>query len=324
MNNHIKKDNLLKKFDMGFPQKINKIITLHNEFESGYVDNTFYPFLPGIIVCLNDVHASNIPMNNFLIDKNMLLINYCISGRCEFKIAENAYKYVKDNYTSIGTYTVHDSFNYPANYYLGYEIFICKDMFTNETKKTLSSFNIDIDTIYKRYNNKDNLSLIETDIHIQRLWLELYNEKEPDNGLVRINVLKVLHYLTHSKNTVPANSTYLTKNQMRLAKTVHEMLASDLSKRISMREISEKLNVSETGLKNYFTAMYGLCISEYMKSKRLKKATELLKDTSLSICDIATSVGYSNQGRFAKLFKEYYGMSPLEYKHTYKTNKDTD
>lgn len=311
----MKKDDFSHKFYTDFPLVYDDIITLHNEFEDGYVDNTFYPFLPGIYVCLNDVHAKNIPMNDFLSDKKIFLINYCISGRCEFKISENVYKYVKDNYTSVGSYTVRDEFYYPSGYYLGFEIFIYEEMFTDETRNVLKQFNINLDTLAYKYNNKEKLTLLETNISMQRLWLELYNSKSPDKGLIKLNILKILHHLTNSKSVIPATSSYLTKNQAELAKEVYEMLTFDISKHISVREISEKLNVSETSLKNYFSAMFGMTVSDYMRSIRLKKASELLKNSDLSISDIASICGYSNQGRFAKVFKEYYGMLPLEYRH---------
>ena len=170
----MKKDDFSHKFYTDFPLVYDDIITLHTEFEDGYVDNTFYPFLPGIYVCLNDVHAKNIPMNDFLSDKKIFLINYCISGRCEFKISENVYKYVKDNYTSVGSYTVRDEFYYPSGYYLGFEIFIYEEMFTDETRNVLKQFNINLDTLAYKYNNKEKLTLLETNISMQRLWLELY------------------------------------------------------------------------------------------------------------------------------------------------------
>ncbi len=311
----MKKDDFAHKFYTGFPLVFDDIITLHNEFEDGYVDNTFYPFLPGIYVCLNDVHAKNIPMNNFLSDKKIFLINYCISGRCEFKISDNVYKYVRDNYTSVGSYTVCDEFYYPSGYYLGFEVFIYEDMFTVETRTVLEQFNISLNDLENKYNNKEKLTLLETDISLQRLWLELYNKKNPDIGLIKLNVLKILHHLAHNQSTIPANSSYLTKNQATLAKEVYALLTADISKHISMREISERLNVSETSLKNYFSSMFGTTVSDYMRSLRLKKAAGLLKNSELSISDIASICGYSNQGRFAKIFKEYYGMLPLEYRH---------
>lgn len=315
----MKKDNFansfIHTFNNSFPSINEEVITLHHDFEDGYIDNTFYPFLPGIYVCLNDVHAKNIPMYTHLSDMNLFLINYCISGRCEFMISENVFKYVKDNYTSIGSYTVRDEFFYPSGYYLGFELFIIKDLLTDETEKVLESFNININALTDKYNNKEQLTLLETDVNTQRLWLELYNTQKPDKGLIRLNILKILHDLLHSDISIPASSSYLTKNQANLAKNVQVILTKDISKHISMREISEMYNLSETSLKNYFNAMFGMTVSEYMLSIRLKKAAELLTDSRLPISDIANLCGYSNQGRFAKIFKEHYGMLPLEYRH---------
>lgn len=315
----MKKDNFansfIHSFNNSFPSINEEVITLHHDFEDGYIDNTFYPFLPGIYVCLNDVHAKNIPMNTHLSDMNLFLINYCISGRCEFMISENVFKYVKDNYTSIGSYTVRDEFFYPSGYYLGFELFIIKDLLTDETEKVLESFNININALTDKYNNKEQLTLLETDVNTQRLWLELYNTQKPDKGLIRLNILKILHDLLHSDISIPASSSYLTKNQANIAKNVQVILTKDISKHISMREISEMYNLSETSLKNYFNAMFGMTVSEYMLSIRLKKAAELLTDSRLPISDIANLCGYSNQGRFAKIFKEHYGMLPLEYRH---------
>lgn len=315
----MKKDYSRKKFATAFDDKfptLNKEpITLHHDFDDGYIDNTFYPFLPGIYVCLNDVHARNIPMNDNLSDMDLFLINYCIMGRCEFMISDNAFKYVKDNYTSIGSYTVRDEFFYPSGYYLGFEIFIYKEMFTDETVNTLNSFNIDLDALSAKYNNTEKLTLLETDIDSKRLWHELYEQKKPDRGLIRLNILKILYNLINSDITTPANSSYLTRNQARLAKNVQEIISKDISKHISMREISEKYNISETSLKNYFTAMFGMNVSEYMLELRMKKAAGLLTKSRLPISDIANLCGYSNQGRFARIFKNHYGMLPLEYRH---------
>lgn len=51
-----------------------------------------------------------------------------------------------------------------------------------------------------------------------------------------------------------------------------------------------------------------------MKSYRMKKGAALLRDTRDSISDIAYSVGYESQSKFAIAFKELYDMSPLEYR----------
>ena len=46
----------------------------------------------------------------------------------------------------------------------------------------------------------------------------------------------------------------------------------------------------------------------------MEKAAELLKTTDLKVIEVANAVGYENQGKFAKVFAETYGVLPLEYR----------
>ena len=53
----------------------------------------------------------------------------------------------------------------------------------------------------------------------------------------------------------------------------------------------------------------------YLIKVRLEKARVILEnDTSGSIKNIANAVGYEDVYHFSKLFKKYYGFSPLNYK----------
>ncbi|MBR1703404.1 MAG: helix-turn-helix domain-containing protein [Lachnospiraceae bacterium] len=45
----------------------------------------------------------------------------------------------------------------------------------------------------------------------------------------------------------------------------------------------------------------------------MERAVLLLNNTTLSIEEIASMLGYSNNSNFYKAFREYYGMSPREY-----------
>lgn len=293
---------------------LDSVHTIHSCTYDGYVDITLFPFLPGIFVTFNDVHTTIMPTDDYLVDKDVILINYCVSGRCEFRISDNDYRYVKDTFTSVGSLVVSDSFYYPSAFYQGFEIYIYKKLFTDETFRMLEYFHIDIDQLYKEYGYKDSLSILKTDIQVQRLWTELYETSTLDKGLIQLNILKILYILSNSSSVIPANTSYLTREQAKLAKEVHSILTEDISKHISMREIALRLNTSESSLKNYFYAMFGMSVSKYMKKERLKKASALLTETRLPISDIAVNCGFSNQGRFAKIFKEEYGNFPLEYR----------
>ena len=58
----------------------------------------------------------------------------------------------------------------------------------------------------------------------------------------------------------------------------------------------------------------GLSFKEFLKSLRIQKAIELMKDPEETINDVAEKVGYSNQHYFSTAFKRITGMSPSEYR----------
>jgi AraC-like DNA-binding protein len=58
----------------------------------------------------------------------------------------------------------------------------------------------------------------------------------------------------------------------------------------------------------------GVSPKDYMLEYRMKKAVEFLADESLSIGNIAYSVGYKDPLTFSKMFKVKMGVSPTEYR----------
>lgn len=46
----------------------------------------------------------------------------------------------------------------------------------------------------------------------------------------------------------------------------------------------------------------------------MEKAAELLEETNMKVTDVASFVGYENQGKFAKVFADMYGVKPLEFR----------
>ncbi|MNY49749.1 Arabinose operon regulatory protein [compost metagenome] len=69
---------------------------------------------------------------------------------------------------------------------------------------------------------------------------------------------------------------------------------------------------------SYFSALFkeqtGFTFSEYVARSRIQKAKELLLQTRLTIADISEQVGYQTSKYFIKLFKEYEGTSPNQYR----------
>jgi len=65
-----------------------------------------------------------------------------------------------------------------------------------------------------------------------------------------------------------------------------------------------------------FKSVYGTSIAAHLKEHRLEKASQLLRETGLSVAEIARQVGYESQSKFTAAFKEQYGLLPTAYRRT--------
>ena len=83
---------------------------------------------------------------------------------------------------------------------------------------------------------------------------------------------------------------------------------------ITLSGLAEAHGISTGYLSSQLKAELGLSFSEYITSKRIQKAKELLADESLSVESIAEQTGYNDYFYFIKVFKKNTGISPSKYR----------
>lgn len=83
---------------------------------------------------------------------------------------------------------------------------------------------------------------------------------------------------------------------------------------IKISMFTEKYFLSREYLMKLFKQQFGYGIHEYVQKVRMDKAKELLDDPSLKIQDIAERLGYKDKNYFSKAFRNYYSVSPSEYR----------
>ena len=97
-------------------------------------------------------------------------------------------------------------------------------------------------------------------------------------------------------------------------------IQKNLCHEISTAKIAGRLNVTPNYLSNRFKAETGMTITDHIRERRIELAKDLLKDTALSVQDVALQIGINDAGYFAVLFKRQTGMSPTEYRKGLKEN----
>lgn len=89
---------------------------------------------------------------------------------------------------------------------------------------------------------------------------------------------------------------------------------------LSLRELAESMYTSTSTLSRFFRKQTGEYFANYLNRVRLSHAAAELTQTDRNITTIALSCGFSSSSSFSALFREAYGMSPLEYRRAQSKN----
>ena len=83
---------------------------------------------------------------------------------------------------------------------------------------------------------------------------------------------------------------------------------------VTMNDVAAHLYLNHSYFSKVFHEEMGVTFSKYVLRSRIDAAKRLLKETPLKIYEIAGQVGYSDIRHFTKLFKEFEGMTPVQYR----------
>ncbi|WP_105615450.1 helix-turn-helix domain-containing protein [Vallitalea okinawensis] len=96
--------------------------------------------------------------------------------------------------------------------------------------------------------------------------------------------------------------------------TVH-IIREEYQNDVSLSYIADKLSVSTTYVSRLLKAEFGKSFKEFLTEYKMEKAKELLRESDLTIQQIAKQVGYNNIRHFTRMFKKYEGVTAGEYKN---------
>lgn len=84
--------------------------------------------------------------------------------------------------------------------------------------------------------------------------------------------------------------------------------------KITLQEIAAHTFYNPAYFSRIFKKQVGINLTDYIKEKRIREAARLLRDSSLTVEDVMSRVGYTDKNHFYKNFKEIYQMTPAAYR----------
>ena len=158
--------------------------------------------------------------------------------------------------------------------------------------------------------------------------LRLLSDKRFSSGCDLADVVELFHTID-SQDTFETSSEILAKVLLMLSDISQDVtsqkgkLLNDIrtyinnnfaDANLSLTQISDHFGLNESYFSSYFKELSSQNFSTYVENYRLNEAIALMKNTYLTINEIALKCGYTNKITFYRAFKRNYFQSPSEYR----------
>jgi len=94
-------------------------------------------------------------------------------------------------------------------------------------------------------------------------------------------------------------------------KKLDEIIEANLTnEQFGVSQLASEMGMSRSNLHRRLNSITNTSVSQYVRQARLKQATNLLQDGSLTVSEVAFRVGFGSVTYFSKCFRDYYGFTP--------------
>jgi signal transduction histidine kinase/ligand-binding sensor domain-containing protein/DNA-binding response OmpR family regulator len=107
---------------------------------------------------------------------------------------------------------------------------------------------------------------------------------------------------------------FLETKDVQLLDQIHQVIEENMdNSEFNIDTIASNIGLSRSAFFKKLKSLTGLAPVDLVKEIRLNKSTDLLKNTDMSISEIAYAVGFKESGYYTKCFRKKYNQTPREY-----------
>lgn len=86
------------------------------------------------------------------------------------------------------------------------------------------------------------------------------------------------------------------------------------AEKITLDDLAKRFFINKFYLSKIFKETYGTTVNNYLISKRITRAKQLLRFTDMTVDEIGVAVGMGDANYFSRMFRKVEGTSPSEYR----------
>ncbi|OJJ22328.1 hypothetical protein BKI52_06495 [marine bacterium AO1-C] len=173
------------------------------------------------------------------------------------------------------------------------------DFLKNPTPSKIGMTKVKSDELLKRY--------------IESILFYFENPQLASEELMVLKLKELILILNETRNA-PEIQLILSSLFSPTTYSFKEVIEAHLYSNITIQELAQLTNLSESSFKREFKKAYDDSPANYLRQQKLRKAEELLLVSELNVTQITFECGFNDVAHFSRLFKNKYGQSPSNYR----------
>lgn len=101
-------------------------------------------------------------------------------------------------------------------------------------------------------------------------------------------------------------------------RTSCDYISTHLGEPLDIHTLAERLGYTDYYFSSKFKKETGVSVRDFITEQKMEQAKDLLANSSQDVLSICLSLGYSSQSHFGSLFKKATGMTPGEYRASFR------
>lgn len=253
-------------------------------------------------------------------------INYVSQGKGRHRINNQEFEITRGDIFVIPPYIPH-CIVVPEDSHIQIIEFEFEPAFINQNFTSMENAETFMDFAYiepflvAEHKIKPRLNLVgRVQVEVEDLLNEALQEYTARNSgfvlLVKSLLLKLLVIAGREFTRILKDSdaypafTYHKEAVLAALKYIGEHYAEEMS----VEEVAKRFVLSQSYFSFLFKNITSRTFIEYLNGLRISKAMEMLRNTEKRVLDISLETGFNSVNHFNRIFKQYTGLTPLEYR----------
>ncbi|MFC0213643.1 response regulator [Paenibacillus chartarius] len=142
-------------------------------------------------------------------------------------------------------------------------------------------------------------------------------------GKAMLHALQLESWALDALNTLRGKVSEESEDQnAAIVRKTQQYIREELDKELSLTLLARRVYVHPNHLSKLFKQFTDTTVSQYIYEQRMRRASELLKHTDYKIYKVGESIGYPNTNWFIRKFRDYYRITPQEYRDRHRAENE--